>query len=59
MGMLVHFNADETVACDSCGQSRTIVNMQAGCSDNCMRLCIVCYRSLFVALSQASKKLIS
>jgi hypothetical protein len=55
--MLVHFESDESVTCDNCGQLRTIVNMQAGCSDNCMSLCIVCYRALFLALSQASKKL--
>jgi hypothetical protein len=59
MGMLVHFESDESVTCDNCGQSRTIVNMQAGCSNNCMSLCIVCYRALFLALSQASKKLTS
>jgi hypothetical protein len=57
VAMFIHFDADKSAQCDSCGTHGTIMHMSVMRMNQTLSLCVACFGTLTQALSHASQKL--
>ena len=55
--MFVHFNLDQGVQCDQCGNSSAIMHLSMEYCDRSVHFCTACFWTLARTMSHASKKI--